>query len=261
MGFIDLKLVDLIDILLVALIMYQIYRLTRGTNALRIVVGILIVYLIWILVRVFKMELLSMILGQVIGVGVIALIVVFQPEIRRFLFLLGTQYTQGRKTFLGRFFKNKNHTIGFEWIDPIVDASADMAASHTGALIVIARNVNLINFIEQGEKVDAEISSALLRNIFFKNSPLHDGAVIIAHEKIAAAKCILPSTDKELPIEFGTRHRAAIGITEVTDAIVVIVSEERGIISVARKGSVRQNMSSTQLRTYLRRIMTLSMQN
>lgn len=257
MGFIDFKIVDFIDILVVAIIMYQIYRLTKGTNALGIVAGILIVYVLWVVVRALHMELLSLILGQIIGVGVIALLIVFQPEIRRFLFLLGSQYSNGRQNFVGRIFRNKNHTAGLEWIDPIVDACSDMAVTNTGALIVISRNVNLINYIEQGQKIDAVISSSLLKSIFFRNSPLHDGAVIIADERIAAARCILPTTDKELPIEYGTRHRAAIGMTEVSDALVIIVSEERGTIAIARKGSVRKNMSPLQLRTFLRRALSL----
>lgn len=257
MGFIDLKIIDLIDIFVVAIIMYQIYRLTKGTNALNIVAGILIVYVLWIVVKVLNMELLSLILGQIIGVGVIALIIVFQPEIRRFLFLLGTQYSQGHQNFIGRIFRNKNKIIGLEWIDPLVDACSDMAVTNTGALIVISRNVNLLNYIEQGQKIDAVISAGLIKSIFCRNSPLHDGAVIIVNERIAAAKCILPSTSRELPIEYGTRHRAAIGMTEVSDALVILISEERGTISIARKGSVRTNMTSLQLRTFLRRALSI----
>lgn len=257
MGFINFEIIDFIDILVVAIIMYQIFRLTRGTNALRIVAGILIVYILWVVVRALHMELLSLILGQIIGVGVIALLIVFQPEVRRFLFLLGSQYSNRGQTFIGRIFRGKSRAADLEWIDPIVDACSDMAVTNTGALIVIARNVNLINYIEQGQKVDAVISSGLIKSIFFRNSPLHDGAIIIADERIAAAKCILPVTDKELPIEYGTRHRAAIGMAEVSDALVVIVSEERGTIAIARKGSVRKNMTPLQLRTFLRRALLI----
>ena len=182
-GFLDITLVDIIDIFVVALIMFQVYRLTRGTNALRIVVGILIIYLLWIVTRVLNMELLSMILGQIIGVGVIALIIVFQQEIRRFLILLGTQYTNRRVSFMARLFRprgRKVKVVGQEWIDTVVGACADMAKTKTGALIVIARKVNLLPFIEQGERIDALISASLIKNIFFKNSPLHGGAVRIA---------------------------------------------------------------------------------
>ena len=245
-GFLNMTLIDVIDIFVVALLMFQIYRLTRGTNALRIVAGILIVYLLWIVVRALKMELLSMILGQVIGVGVIALIIVFQQEIRRFLLLLGTQYTnrpRGRGV----------NVVGQEWIETVVEASADMARTKTGALIVIARAVNLLPIIEKGEKIDALISGPLIKNIFFKNSPLHDGAIVIANGRIAAAKCVLPSTEREVPMEFGMRHRAALGASEATDALVIVVSEERGSISIARKGHISQNITPAHLRILLRK--------
>jgi len=248
-GFLNMTLIDVIDIFVVALLMFQIYRLTRGTNALRIVAGILIVYLLWIVVRALKMELLSMILGQVIGVGVIALIIVFQQEIRRFLLLLGTQYTNRRHSFMSRIFRPRGrgvNVVGQEWIETVVEASADMARTKTGALIVIARAVNLLPIIEKGEKIDALISGPLIKNIFFKNSPLHDGAIVIA-------KCVLPSTEREVPMEFGMRHRAALGASEATDALVIVVSEERGSISIARKGHISQNITPAHLRILLRK--------
>ena len=255
-GFLDITLVDIIDIFVVALIMFQVYRLTRGTNALRIVVGILIIYLLWIVTRVLNMELLSMILGQIIGVGVIALIIVFQQEIRRFLILLGTQYTNRRVSFMARLFRprgRKVKVVGQEWIDTVVGACADMAKTKTGALIVIARKVNLLPFIEQGERIDALISASLIKNIFFKNSPLHDGAMVIADDRIAAARCVLPSTEREVPMEFGMRHRAALGASEITDALVIVVSEERGPISIARKGHISRDISPAHLQVLLRK--------
>ena len=255
-GFLDITLVDIIDIFVVALIMFQVYRLTRGTNALRIVVGILIIYLLWIVTRVLNMELLSMILGQIIGVGVIALIIVFQQEIRRFLILLGTQYTNRRVSFMARLFRprgRKVKVVGQEWIDTVVGACADMAKTKTGALIVIARKVNLLPFIEQGERIDALISASLIKNIFFKNSPLHDGAMVIADDRIAAARCVLPSTEREVPMEFGMRHRAALGASEMTDALVIVVSEERGTISIARKGHISRDISPAHLQVLLRK--------
>ena len=254
--FLDITLVDIIDIFVVALIMFQVYRLTRGTNALRIVVGILIIYLLWIVTRVLNMELLSMILGQIIGVGVIALIIVFQQEIRRFLILLGTQYTNRRVSFMARLFRprgRKVKVVGQEWIDTVVGACADMAKTKTGALIVIARKVNLLPFIEQGERIDALISASLIKNIFFKNSPLHDGAMVIADDRIAAARCVLPSTEREVPMEFGMRHRAALGASEITDALVIVVSEERGTISIARKGHISRDISPAHLQVLLRK--------
>lgn len=255
-GFLDITLVDIIDIFVVALIMFQVYRLTRGTNALRIVVGILIIYLLWIVTRVLNMELLSMILGQIIGVGVIALIIVFQQEIRRFLILLGTQYTNRRVSFMARLFRprgRKVKVVGQEWIDTVVGACADMAKTKTGALIVIARKVNLLPFIEQGERIDALISASLIKNIFFKNSPLHDGAMVIADDRIAAARCVLPSSEREVPMEFGMRHRAALGASEITDALVIVVSEERGTISIARKGHISRDISPAHLQVLLRK--------
>ena len=255
-GFLDITLVDIIDIFVVALIMFQVYRLTRGTNALRIVVGILIIYLLWIVTRVLNMELLSMILGQIIGVGVIALIIVFQQEIRRFLILLGTQYTNRRASFMARLFRprgRKVKVVGQEWIDTVVGACADMAKTKTGALIVIARKVNLLPFIEQGERIDALISASLIKNIFFKNSPLHDGAMVIADDRIAAARCVLPSTERAVPMEFGMRHRAALGASEITDALVIVVSEERGTISIARKGHISRDISPAHLQVLLRK--------
>lgn len=255
-GFLDITLVDIIDIFVVALIMFQVYRLTRGTNALRIVVGILIIYLLWIVTRVLNMELLSMILGQIIGVGVIALIIVFQQEIRRFLILLGTQYTNRLVSFMARLFRprgRKVKVVGQEWIDTVVGACADMAKTKTGALIVIARKVNLLPFIEQGERIDALISASLIKNIFFKNSPLHDGAMVIADDRIAAARCVLPSTEREVPMEFGMRHRAALGASEITDALVIVVSEERGTISIARKGHISRDISPAHLQVLLRK--------
>ena len=255
-GFLDITLVDIIDIFVVALIMFQVYRLTRGTNALRIVVGILIIYLLWIVTRVLNMELLSMILVQIIGVGVIALIIVFQQEIRRFLILLGTQYTNRRVSFMARLFRprgRKVKVVGQEWIDTVVGACADMAKTKTGALIVIARKVNLLPFIEQGERIDALISASLIKNIFFKNSPLHDGAMVIADDRIAAARCVLPSTEREVPMEFGMRHRAALGASEITDALVIVVSEERGTISIARKGHISRDISPAHLQVLLRK--------
>ena len=255
-GFLDITLVDIIDIFVVALIMFQVYRLTRGTNALRIVVGILIIYLLWIVTRVLNMELLSMILGQIIGVGVIALIIVFQQEIRRFLILLGTQYTNRRVSFMARLFRprgRKVKVVGQEWIDTVVGACADMVKTKTGALIVIARKVNLLPFIEQGERIDALISASLIKNIFFKNSPLHDGAMVIADDRIAAARCVLPSTEREVPMEFGMRHRAALGASEITDALVIVVSEERGTISIARKGHISRDISPANLQVLLRK--------
>ncbi len=251
MDFIDIGIIDVIDIFVVAVIMYQLYRLTRGTNAMNIVFSIVLLYILWVVVQALNMELLSTILGQIIGVGVIALIVVFQQEIRRFLILLGSRYSR-RGNVMSKMFnskKYKNRRLG--WIESLVAACEAMAAENTGALVVITRNVQLIPVIESGVVIDARISEALLRNIFFRNAPLHDGAVVISDDRIKAAKCILPPTEKVRTFDFGTRHMAALGITEISDAIAVVVSEERGMISIAMKGHIRQDVTPAQLRTAL----------
>ena len=252
MDFIEIGIVDVIDIFVVALIMYQIYRLTRGTNAISIIFGVILLYLLWVVVQAMNMELLSTILGQIIGVGVIALIVVFQQEIRRFLILLGSRYSRGKGSMFSRMLntkKYKNRRLG--WIDSMVAACEKMASENTGALIVIMRHVQLTPIIESGVIIDANISDPLLRNIFFKNAPLHDGAVVIVDDRIKAAKCILPSTEKQRTFNFGTRHMAALGVTEISDAVVVVVSEERGIMSIAQKGHIRQDVTPAQLKTAL----------
>ena len=250
MGFVPFTFVDLIDIILVAVIMYWIYRMTKGTNAPYILSGIIAVYLLWVVVRALNMELLSTILGQLISVGAIALIIVFQPELRRFLQMIGMR--QKHFNFITRIFSTGEDTVQTNVV-PIVTACREMSETKTGALIVIARAVNLLPIIEKGEKIDALISGPLIKNIFFKNSPLHDGAIVIANGRIAAAKCVLPSTEREVPMEFGMRHRAALGASEATDALVIVVSEERGSISIARKGHISQDITPAHLRILLRK--------
>ena len=250
MGFVPFTFVDLIDIILVAVIMYWIYRMTKGTNAPYILSGIIAVYLLWVVVRALNMELLSTILGQLISVGAIALIIVFQPELRRFLQMIGMR--QKHFNFITRIFSTGDDAVQTNVV-PIVTACREMSETKTGALIVIARAVNLLPIIEKGEKIDALISGPLIKNIFFKNSPLHDGAIVIANGRIAAAKCVLPSTEREVPMEFGMRHRAALGASEATDALVIVVSEERGSISIARKGHISQDITPAHLRILLRK--------
>ena len=250
MGFVPFTFVDFIDIILVAVIMYWIYRMTKGTNAPYILSGIIAIYLLWVVVRTLNMELLSTILGQLISVGAIALIIVFQPELRRFLQVIGMR--QKHFNFITRIFSTGDDTVQTNVV-PIVTACREMSETKTGALIVIARAVNLLPIIEKGEKIDALISGPLIKNIFFKNSPLHDGAIVIANGRIAAAKCVLPSTEREVPMEFGMRHRAALGASEATDALVIVVSEERGSISIARKGHISQDITPAHLRILLRK--------
>ena len=250
MGFVPFTFIDFIDIILVAAIMFWIYRATRGTNAPYIISGIIMIYLMWVVVRTLNMELLSNILGQFVSVGVIALIIVFQPEIRRFLQMIGMR--QKRFNFIAGIF-NRNDNTSVTIIAPIVQACREMSAHKTGALIVIGRQSDLRLITEGGIAIDAKISTPLLENIFFKNAPLHDGAVVIEGDRIVAAKCILPVTQSDVPKSYGTRHRAAIGMSEISDAIILVVSEETGGISIAHGGTIHRDIAPDQLANLLQR--------
>lgn len=252
LAFITIRFLDILDILLVTLLLYQMYRLLKGTVAFNIIVGLFSLYLFWLVVKLLNMELIGSIMGQFIGVGVIALIIVFHPEIRKFLVFIGTHYNLNKVLALDKLLGNsKKRTINQEQIDILVDACISMSKSHTGALIVLARTLELNEQINTGERLNAKISSSLLRTIFFKNSPLHDGAVIIRGNRIAAAGCILPLTQKEIDKSLGLRHRAAVGITENTDAVCIIVSEERGTISMAMEGEIIRRLTKEKLITLL----------
>lgn len=255
MGFVPFTFVDLIDIILVAVIMYWIYRMTKGTNAPYILTGIIAIYLLWVVVRTLNMELLSSILGQLISVGAIALIIVFQPELRRFLQMIGMR--QKNFTFISRIFNSGHDTIQTN-VAPIVAACREMSQSKTGALIVIGQQSDLRLITEGGITIDAKVSTPLLRNIFFKNAPLHDGAVVIEGDRVVAAKCILPVTQSDVPKSYGTRHRAAIGMSEISDAIIVVVSEETGDISIAQGGQLQRNINSERLQQVLQRYLTIN---
>lgn len=242
MDFIPFSFIDLIDILLVALFMFGIYRMSRGTNAPYIFTGIIIIYFVWVVVRALNMELLQAILGQLVSVGVIALIILFQPEIRNFLQAIGRR--QGGFRFINNIFNRGGAETSLQ---PIITACSEMSATKTGALIVIAQRSDLSDIIESGITLDAKMTVSLLENIFFKNAPLHDGAVVVMDGRIVAAKCILPVTQSPVPKSYGTRHRAAIGITETSDAVVVVVSEETGGISVAFGGNIERNIAPQNL--------------
>lgn len=247
--FITIRFLDVLDVLLVAFLLYQLYMLIKGTVAFNIFIGLFVVYLSWLLIRALNMELLDTLMGQVLGVGVLALIVVFQPEIRRFLVLIGSNNQVNRMFRMEKLFASDSvNAASDEQLKMIVKACENMARTKTGALIVIALKSELREFVRTGEKINARISDALLETIFFKNTPLHDGAVIINGNKIVAARCILPITDKrDLDPNLGLRHRAALGITEQTNAIAVIVSEEKGKISIARHGDIQVNISLAEL--------------
>ena len=252
MAFITIRFLDFIDILLVTLLLYQLYRLLKGTVAFNIIIGLFSLYLLWLIVKLLNMELIGSIMGQFIGVGVLALIIVFHPEIRKFLVFVGTHYNVNRVFALDKLLgTSKKRTINQEQIDIMVDACFSMAKSHTGALIVITNDLELNEQVNSGERLNAKISSSLIRTIFFKNSPLHDGAVIIRGNRIAAAGCILPLTQKEIEKSMGLRHRAAIGITENSDAVCIIVSEEKGTISFAKDGEIIRRLTKEKLITLL----------
>jgi uncharacterized protein (TIGR00159 family) len=223
----------------------------KGTVAINIFFGIVALFLIWKLVDAFQMELLSQILGAFISVGLVALIIIFQPEIRQFLLALGTPSffnKYGKKfKFLNIIFKE---TFEFD-IDPIIGACLHLSEQKTGALIIITRQNELLQYINTGQTIDSIISAPLIENIFFKNSPLHDGAMIITGNKIKAAGCIMPVTKQKITTRAGLRHRAAIGISEVSDCIAIIVSEETGMISYSIKGEMKFRISPQRLQSML----------
>ncbi len=249
MDFIPFTLIDFIDILLVSLLLYGLYRATKGTNALYILTGIVLIYLAWVVVNALNMELLSTILSQIISVGVIAFLIVFQPEIRRFLQMIGMR--QKQLQFISRIFGSaQKEKLN---LAPIVDACREMSESKTGALIVIGQRSDLTLITDGGISLNAALSQSLLQNIFFKNAPLHDGAVVIEDNRIVAAKCILPVTQSAVPKSYGTRHRAALGMSEISDAIIVVVSEETGGISIAHDGQLRRNIEPNRLEQAINR--------
>ena len=239
----------MIDIALVAALLYQVYKLLKGSVAIKIFLGFLSLYLIYLLVQAIRMELLTIILGQFMGVGVIAAIIIFAPEFRKFLLILGRSsiFSNDNNWKDLLFFWRKKENSGFN-ISPIIDAAKVLAGSNTGALIVISSTVELKFYAESGDILDAELSKRLLIAIFNKHSPLHDGAVIIHKGKIKAARCILPVTEREVPAQFGLRHRAGIGMSEATDALILVISEETGQISMAKNGKVLHNLSFQEVR-------------
>jgi diadenylate cyclase len=246
--FIHVRFLDIIDILLVAIIFYEIYKLVKGTVAFNIFMGIFIIFVVWLVVKSLKMELLGSILGQLFGVGVIAIIIVFQQEVRRFLLMLGGRYRANRKFSLENLFSGQYKLVTEVNLHAIVDACHEMSVNRTGALIVLSRESELQEYVETGEIIDAEISAELIKSIFFKNSPLHDGAMIISINRIKASRCILPVSQKlEISPVFGLRHRAAIGLSEQTDAYVIVVSEETGRISMASGGELNEGITKDEL--------------
>lgn len=235
-GFLEVSWVDFVDIALVSILLYQIYKLIRGSIAVNIFLGILALYLIYLIVRAAQMELLATILGQFMGVGVLAMIILFQPEIRKFLLVIG-RGTEFRENIF-KTIANWRHQYHDDFdIQQVMEASKTLKATKTGALIVFSRDTELKFYAETGDALNAEVNKRLLLSIFNKNSPLHDGAVIIHKGRIKAARCVLPVSENDhLPATFGLRHRAAVGMSENTDTLVLAVSEETGRLVLARNG-------------------------
>lgn len=256
-GFLKVTWVDIIDILLVSALLYHVYKLMKGSVAVNIFLGVLAIYFTYLIVQAAQMELLSLILGQFMGVGVLATIILFQPEIRKFLLLVGRTTDFNKDSFISNFFrwKRKEQERAYN-ITPVVEAVRALGATCTGALIVFSRDTPLKFYAESGDIIDAEVSKRLLLSIFDKHSPLHDGAVIMHKGRIKAARCVLPVTEKDdIPAQFGLRHRAAIGMSDTTDTLILVVSEETGQISIAQNGKLIHNLSPLEIRqkinTYL----------
>lgn len=257
--FIDIRWFDILDILLVAYLIYRLYYVVRGTAAINIFLGILSIYVLWKVVEAFQMQMLSEILGQFIGVGVIALIIVFQQELRKFLLMLGNRdfYSRNKGNIFKRFFKEEQE----EQVDlkPIIKASRFLAKGKIGGLIIVSRESNPTMFVVGGQYIGAAISSDLLISIFHKDSPLHDGAVIIQNHKIEMAQCVLNVSDnKNMPEGTGLRHRSALGIVEQTDAIAIVISEQTGSISLAHDGRLQYDLSNTDFEIELNRLLSTS---
>ena len=251
--FFEFGIKDIIDIVLVALMLYYIYRLMKESRSLNVFIGIMMFVVLWLLVsQILEMRLLGSIMDKLVSVGVIGLIILFQEDIRKFLYNIGAHQ---RMKLLLRFFqqeKEENNGARRETIVPIVLACMNMSKRKVGALIVIERTIPLDDISDTGDAIDANINQRLIENIFFKNSPLHDGAMIISRQRIKSAGCILPvSHSLDIPKELGLRHRAAMGMSQASDAVVIVVSEETGGITVAIKGQFQLRLSAEKLESVL----------
>ena len=248
--FLDISFTDVLDILLVALLLYYLYKLLKGTVAINIFIGIVIFYLIWKVTDILNLDVLSNILGKFVSVGFFALIVVFQQEIRKFLLLIGSSNFASKRNVI-RYFNFFNQNQGIIKIDltALLRASEKMANEKTGAIIVIERGNNLDFIKNTGDQANIELSAQILETIFFKNSPLHDGAIIIKDNQIIATRVVLPVSDSTaIPLKFGLRHRAGFGISEKTDALVLIISEQSGKISYIKDGGFCKFKNTEDLR-------------
>jgi diadenylate cyclase len=246
-GFLEVGWVDVVDVTLVTLLLYQVYKLIRGSIAVNIFLGILALYLVYLIVRAAEMELLANILGQFMGVGVLAMIILFQPEIRKFLLVIG-RGTEFRENFFKTIANWRSSYHDDFDVQQVMEATKTLKATKTGALIVFSRDVELRFYVETGDSLNAEVTKRLLISIFNKNSPLHDGAVVIYKGRIKAARCILPVSENDhLPPHFGLRHRAAVGMSENTDTLVLAISEETGRLILARNGKFLRGLKLKQV--------------
>lgn len=253
-GFLEIGFKDILDILLVSILLTQVYKLMRGSVAIKVFVGFLLLYLVYLVVSALQMELLSTILGQFMGVGVLAAIILFQQEIRKFLLLVGRTniFEEGKLMKNVRFWSHSGKNSRAN-ITPIIEAIKSLAGSNTGALIVLSATSPLKFYAESGDEMDSLLSKRLLLAVFNKYSPLHDGAVLIHKDRIVAARCILPVTERDLPAQYGLRHRAGLGMSENTETLVIVVSEETGQISTMQNGEMNHNISAQELRKQINR--------
>lgn len=249
--FLSFGITDAIDIVLVAVILYLVYNLVKGTSAINIFIGLALIYVAYIVVRAFEFKLLGSILSKFVNVGVIAIMVVFQQEIRKFLLYIGSNEFLKNKNWKNILKLNFGPSLQNDLyldIKEVSEACFNMSDTKTGALIVVTRKSDLKFYIQTGTMIDSMVNSKVIENIFFKNSPLHDGAVIIQENRIVAARCVLPVTDKEnFPAHYGMRHRAAVGVTEVTDALAISVSEQTGAVSLTVNGEINANLNKEKL--------------
>lgn len=252
LDFIDFSILDVLDILLVAALLYYIYKLLKGTVAINIFLGIAFIFLIWKITQALKMEMFSGILGYLLSGGVIALIIVFQQEIRKFLLMIGTTNFSSKRSFLKQLKFLQTEIESEIDVDTLVDTCIKFSKSKTGALIVIERTNTLDFLINSGDQMNASVNEAILESIFYKNSPLHDGATIIRDNFIVATRVVLPLTTEKIPARFGLRHKAAIGVSEKTDAVCLLVSEETGEISYIKDGSFELYTDYNDLKEKLR---------
>ena len=250
LGFLNFTFVDLIDIVLVAAVIFIIFRWIRGSSAMNIFIAIIILLVVRVLATALNMKMTSAMLGAILDVGALAIIIIFQPEIRRFLNNIGR--TAGNNTFIRRILRRRSaEGLDTEYLSGVVSAVEDMSSHKVGALIVIRRRDDLQSIIATGDAIDARISERLIENIFFKNSPLHDGAMVIGDNRIIAARCTLPISERlDLPAHYGMRHKAAVGLSEQCDADVIVVSEETGDISFVQQSVITKvdNISILKLK-------------